>query len=372
MCARIANTVFLPTLIVALAFLWLLQSHLQIGAEDNFGDVSGIGGPNFEDISMMGGDITLDADKDPANATAELDNTHMDGMTMDGNDTTMLDQSAAPGDMSFGKDGSNAQEIGFGEIETLAPEADTSTAHREKAKTRKRRMVIDVNLEIPSAEMRRGLEPHGPDDISRRPYRKKRGTFDFDRLPLTAKVHDYYLQDNSAEAMFTRSNIPKLHPHLEHMFTRYMNTKPRPELQQQDEMQKEVEFEQEAEPNKEPLSDIEVGRREPVNLDESGMPNAADIDDMHQQQANASLADPSMIFEPEELPDDSVMLGNQTMDATNATAFTMNETNGGVEGMLTASLPCLRCVGFALLLCTPPYTRCILYLAWLTSRRSRT
>ena len=212
----------------------LEQSNLEMG-EDDFGNVSGIP-PEFQmdgDLSMIEGGVAADADE--ANRTNDAD---ADAFAMDqtiGNDTTILDEQ--PEDVSLAKgegEGEDAeqQEIGFGEIAAIAPEADTGTTRREKAKGRKRRMVIDVNLEIPSAEMRRGLEPHGPDDISRRPYRKKRGAFDFDRLPLTGKMHDYLLQDNSAEAMFTRSNIPGLCPKLDRMFTRFMVTTPRPSLDQ--------------------------------------------------------------------------------------------------------------------------------------------
>jgi len=295
----------------------LEQSNLEMG-EDDFGNVSGIP-PEFQmdgDLSMIEGGVAADADE--ANRTNDAD---ADAFAMDqtiGNDTTILDEQ--PEDVSLAKgEGEDAeqQEIGFGEIAAIAPEADTGTTRREKAKGRKRRMVIDVNLEIPSAEMRRGLEPHGPDDISRRPYRKKRGAFDFDRLPLTGKMHDYLLQDNSAEAMFTRSNIPGLCPKLDRMFTRFMVTTPRPSLDQDD--INEVEFEQPDLQNetKEHVDDIEVGRREPASHDQSDLGAFGDAAD---QTNDVSIVDQSALdFVPEMIPDETRFEGD--MDNT-----TMNES----------------------------------------------
>ena len=106
------------------------------------------------------------------------------------------------------------------------PEHDTTRDVQERCS-----LWLNALTQIPSATMRRGLEPHGPDDISRRPHRRgTRRAFDFDRLPLSGHMHDYLLQDNSAERAFTRSNIPGLCPKLDRMFTRFMVSTPRPIL----------------------------------------------------------------------------------------------------------------------------------------------
>ena len=88
--------------------------------------------------------------------------------------------------------------------------------------------------------MQRGLRTSGPDDTTRRLQREysralaRRQGFLFDRLPGSDYLHRLALQDNSAIAMFSRSNIAGLCRPLELMFTRYMVTHPRPRARDSD------------------------------------------------------------------------------------------------------------------------------------------
>ena len=114
-------------------------------------------------------------------------------------------------------------------FQTIAPiAADPESSVTAPAARRKRRKFqVDTRLEIASDVMRNALLPEGPDDITRTAYSKKRGAFDYDRIPFSEEAHQYRLQDQSAEALCSRPAMDGMCPELLQMFTRNMVTTPR-------------------------------------------------------------------------------------------------------------------------------------------------
>lgn len=186
----------------------------------------------------------------------------------------------------------------FGDLTLDTVEEEPKVAARPIKK--KRKIMVDSALEIPSAVMRKGLEPHGPDDITRQPYRKVRGPFEYDRLPFSDAMHKWRLEDNSAEALLQRPSIKGLPPVLAKLFTRHFVTKPRPGPVEDGEMFVDQQ-------------DVEVGRRE------SGAVAAADdfpLDDydaVHPEEQRPE--DPSM-YDPEPIADDSLLGDVSSLDQT--------------------------------------------------------
>jgi hypothetical protein len=69
---------------------------------------------------------------------------------------------------------------------------------------RKRKLIVDVNTELSSADMRKGLEPTGPNDITRQPYKAERGPLAFSRPAPTRAAMQRRLRDSSMEARYSR------------------------------------------------------------------------------------------------------------------------------------------------------------------------
>jgi cohesin complex subunit SCC1 len=160
-----------------------------------------------------------------------------------------------------------------------------------------------LTLEIPSAEMRKGLEPHGPDDITRQAYHKKRGPYEYDRLPFSDEMHDWRKQDNSAEAMLTRPCMQGLAPELMQLFTSNFVTTAR------------LDATEEMSAKDRRGDDIELGR-DPDQRAEDYMPQ--DMDDLSALEAEP-IADDTRL-------DDSRLGGDaagldQTISSVNGSAF---------------------------------------------------
>ena len=181
------------------------------------------------------------------------------------------------------------------EIDALeAPTQDTSaTTASSRPIKRKRKILIDSSLEIPSAEMRKGLALHGPDDITRQPYHKKRGPYSYDRPAFSDKMHAWRLQDTSAEAMLTRPSITGLAPELLQMFTRNYVTTPRPDLSA-------IDTTGGAAGDELREDDIELGR-DPDQQQQDYMPEEMELPEL---ENNGPLDQDLSMIEPDQIPQD--------------------------------------------------------------------
>ena len=82
--------------------------------------------------------------------------------------------------------------------------APAKTSSSFVALGRKRKLIVDANTELSSADMRKGLEPTGPNDITRQPYKADRGPLAFSRPAPTHAALQRRLLDSSMEARFSR------------------------------------------------------------------------------------------------------------------------------------------------------------------------
>ena len=280
-------------------------------AEIPMDDISGIGdGPDFStgfgDESGFG-DVSMVPSEAADNSVANIS----------GIDDLSASSASAAAAEAAGETSRPPTRFGE-EIEALeAPAQDTSTAAASRPIKRKRKILIDSSLEIPSAEMRKGLELHGPDDITRQPYHKKRGPYSYDRPAFSEKMHAWRLQDTSAEAMLTRPSITGLAPELLKMFTKNYVTKPR------------AAFAPTSGADASREDDIELGRDPDQQLDDF-MPADMDLPEID----NGPLDQDLSMIEPEQIPqDESNFMGgddsrfggdasglDQTLDSATANA----------------------------------------------------
>jgi cohesin complex subunit SCC1 len=184
----------------------------------------------------------------------------------------------------------------------------------QKVAKRKRKILIDQSLEIPSAEMRKGLEPHGPDDITRQVFHKKRGPYEYDRLPFSDEMHAWRLQDNSAEAMLTRPCMKGMAPALMQMFTRNFVTTARPDAA----------VEEEAEERRD--DDIELGR-DPDQRTHDYMPEDIDLPPIDMEAGGPAASDLSAM-EAEPIPDDTLLEESRFDGDVSGLDQTINSVNG--------------------------------------------
>lgn len=267
-----------------------------MGDQSGFGDDFGFG-----DVSM----VPSEAGQDESLANASSVNISAIG------DISTTSSSAAAAAAAAVVEGSRPPTRFGDEIEEIE---EQPAAARPLATKRKRKILIDSSLEIPSAEMRKGLGPHGPDDISRQPYHKKRGPYDYDRPAYSDKMHAWRLQDTSAEAMLTRPSITGLAPELLAMFTRNYVTTPRPE-EPPSSAGAAANGEESAQQQND---DIEVGRN-PDQEDLAYLPEDGDLPPLENEAGNMTGNDMST-FEPDQLPDDSI-LGDESRFGGNASGL---------------------------------------------------
>eukprot|EP00035_Acanthoeca_spectabilis_P023278 m.448629 g.448629 ORF g.448629 m.448629 type:complete len:577 (-) comp19688_c0_seq1:1630-3360(-) len=92
-------------------------------------------------------------------------------------------------------------------LDSLEPTVSKTAAAKASSSFslgRKRKLIIDANTEISSDDMKEGLAPEGPNDITRQPYSPDRQVLAFSRPAPTRAALRRQLRDSSIEARFSR------------------------------------------------------------------------------------------------------------------------------------------------------------------------
>jgi len=245
---------------------------------DDFGVVEEVA-LDTTDINIEAvGDGNLDiTDKPTTKETQQEDEEDVDAANKDKAQEDQPEEPAADDTLGL-YNASRMEMLDVSEIQPINDDANTSSGPSVKLARRKRKLVVDEKaVEIASSEIKRGLAPNGPDDISKQPFRKTRSVFLFQRASHSMKGVQSRLTDRSPEAMFKRPLTGVWSGKLMDMYQQsldYSRDDVPSTATEEDEQTKNVE-------------EIEVGRNldpEPIVDDIDQHINLDDTIDQHNQQ----------------------------------------------------------------------------------------
>lgn len=176
---------------------------------------------------------------------------------------------------------------------------------------RKRKLIVDAKIEISSEVMKAGLQPDGPNDITRQPYSAVRGPLAFGQPVPTKEGMQRRLRNSSAEAPYSRplTHSGRWKGKLSRVWNRGFATK----LSHL--------------PPAEDVDEIEVGRRNPA-AEESDFRLGIPDDVAPGPADDLPPFETEELFEPEAPPeidvtrdDDPSLPHDATIDSTFATDF---------------------------------------------------
>jgi len=204
--------------------------------------------------------------------------------------------------------------LNVSEVRPLEPVVKESNASTLKLSRRKRKLVVDdKSVEIPSAEIKRNLQPDGCDDILKQPYSEApRQMFVFKRAPYSRKGVKQRLKNLSPEAMFNRPVSGRWGPHLMKVWQRSKNFKATDAMMASSE-------------------EVELGRRNasPEKQDQLGLDET--LDQLPQDELPELPQDDQLEFEQPIMDDPSI---NATLDNTAGDSRLDDTSMGPVDSIL--------------------------------------
>lgn len=109
-------------------------------------------------------------------------------------------------------------------LEPLAPRTNAAAASKAK---KKRKLIEDSETEIPGKIIRDGLQPDGPNNITRAPYRADYARLSFDYAPCTERALKRRLRDEEGSTVLLETPLMQgLAPGLLALFTRTLSSQP--------------------------------------------------------------------------------------------------------------------------------------------------